>query len=67
MIFSFLLAIGGVLEPAPALPCRGIIKLLTRLTKELASQMGNDLILLLWTQEERAQCPSWNEKKPQST
>lgn len=49
--FFPLLAIGGVLEPAPALPCTRIIKLLPQLTKDLASKMENDLILLFWTKQ----------------
>ena len=47
--FFFLpLAIGRVLESAPALPQRRKIKLLPQLTKELTSSMGNNLILLFW-------------------
>lgn len=33
------------------LPRRRIIKLLPQLTKDLASKMGNDLILLFWTKQ----------------
>lgn len=47
--FFFLpLAIGGVLESAPALPQRRKIKSLPLMTKELTSSMGNNLILLCW-------------------
>lgn len=50
MIFFFFLplAIGGVLESAPALPQRRKIKSLPLMTKELTSSMGNNLILLCW-------------------
>lgn len=51
MIFPLLLAIGGVLEPALALPCSRIVKLLTLLAKELASETGNNLILFFWTEK----------------
>ena len=51
MIFFFFflpLAIGRVLESAPALPQRRKIKSLPLLTKEPTSSMGNNLILLFW-------------------
>lgn len=51
MIFPLLLAIGGVLDPDLALPWRRIIELLGLLTKELASETGNNLILFFWTEK----------------
>lgn len=55
MIFFFLLlAMGGVLEPAPGLPCRRIIKLLLPLTEKLASRIRKNLTLLFWAKQRTA-------------
>lgn len=48
MIFFLPLAIGGVLESAPALPQRRKIKSLPLMTKELDPKYGKQSILLFW-------------------